>query len=76
MAAAIHPNTGMDLMAAPTILNDPARVMFDNVPALFAAVLVMTDAVSASSAMAAWDDAPTLDSLAAALASVVTAFAP
>ena len=38
IAAAIHPNTGMDLMAAPTIRNAPARLMFAIVPAVAAAV--------------------------------------
>ena len=38
MPARIQPNTGIDLIAAPTIRNAPARPMFATVPAVAAAV--------------------------------------
>ena len=66
--ARIQPNTGMDLIAAPTMRNAPASPMFATVPAV-------ADAVCTACAAAAPVDAPTLAVLAVLLACSAAAFA-
>ena len=66
--ARIQPNTGMDLIAAPTMRNAPASPMFATVPAV-------ADAVCTACAAAAPVVAPTLAVLAVLLACSAAAFA-